>query len=140
MGSAPHRPSIIPFSHFLLRSPYGGSTFCEVAMTNCANKGVIVQYTTPTILINFPTIDTSTITEAYLVFKTAGATVLEKDLAAATVEEKKVSWRLSQVETGKFALNTTVEIYCDWKLSDGTRGRSLKADYWIVETGKAEVI
>lgn len=109
-------------------------------MNNCANKGVIVQYTTPTILINFPTIDTSTITEAYLVFKTAGATVLEKDLAAATVEEKKVSWRLSQVETGKFTLNTTVEIYCDWKLSDGTRGRSLKADYWIVETGKAEVI
>ena len=107
-------------------------------MTTCNNK--IVQYSTPTIIINFPTVDTSTISEAYLVFKCAGATVLEKDLTSATVETKKISWTLAQTETKTFALNTTLKVYCDWKLQNGTRGRSKEADFWVVETGKAEVI
>ena len=106
----------------------------------CYNTGVIVQYSTPTIIINFPTVNTANITEAYLVIKCAGATLLEKDLTAATVETKKVSWRLSQIDTGKLTPHTTVTVYCDWKLQDGTRGRSKTAEYGIVETGKAEVI
>lgn len=104
----------------------------------CNNK--IVQYSTPTIIINFPTVDTSAISEAYLVFKCAGATVLEKDLTSATVETKKISWRLTQNETKSFVVNTSVKVCCDWKLSDGTRGRSVETEYWIVETGKNEVI
>ena len=106
----------------------------------CYSTGVIVQYSTPTIIINFPTVNTANITEAYLVIKCAGATVLEKDLTAAAVEAKKVSWRLSQIDTGKLTPNTTVTVYCDWKLQDGTRGRANKAEYRVVEPGKSEVI
>ena len=104
------------------------------------NKGVIVQYTTPTIEITFPTIDTATISEAYLVFKYGGTAVLSKALSSATVAQHKLSWILSQTDTKGLPLGKTVRIYCDWKLSDGTRGRSNFAEYQIVETGKEEVI
>ena len=104
------------------------------------NKGVLVQYTTPTIEITFPTVNTSTIAEAYLVIKYGGTAILSKALSAATVAEHKVSWTLSQTDTKSLPLDKTVRIFCDWKLTDGTRGRSNFAEYHVVETGKEEVI
>lgn len=101
---------------------------------------VIVQYTTPTIEITFPTINTANITEAYLSFKCGPTVVLSKNLTAATVAEKKLSWRLSQQDTSTLALGSIVKVCCDWKLNDGTRGRSKFAEYIIAETGKSEVI
>lgn len=110
---------------------------------NCGytnNNGVIVQYTTPTITITFPTIDVTTISEAYLVFKVNEVTVLTKELSDAIVGEKSLAWTLRQAETGGMPLYKIVRIYCDWLLQDGTRGRSKSADFTIVETGKSEVI
>ena len=104
------------------------------------NKGVIVKYTTPTITITFPTVDTSTITEAYLVFKYGGTAILAKSLSAADVDTHVVSWTLAQTDTGALPLDKTVRVYCDWKLTSGTRGRSKFAEYHIVEPGKEEVI
>ena len=104
------------------------------------NKNNIVQYTTPTITITFPTINTSTITEAYLVFKYGGTAILTKALSAATVAEGSVSWTLSQTDTSVFPLDKTVRVYCDWKLTSGTRGRSKFAEFNVVEPGKEEVI
>ena len=103
-------------------------------------NNVIVQFTTPTIKINFPTIDPTTISEAYLVFKTYGTAVLTKELSEATVDEDYISWTLTQAETGGLGLNSTVTIYCDWKLTDGTRGRSHTKDFRIAATGVDEVI
>ena len=104
------------------------------------NNGVVVKYTTPTIRITFPTIDTSTIAEAYLVFKYGGAAILTKPLSEAVVDEGVVSWTLSQTDTGALPLYKTVRVYCDWKLTSGTRGRSKFAEFHIVEPGKEEVI
>lgn len=101
---------------------------------------VIVQYTTPTIRITFKTIDPATIIEAYLVFKYAGDDVLTKPLSSATVSENSLDFTLTQSESASLPLNATVRIYCDWKLNDGTRGRSKYADYTIVETGYPEVM
>ena len=59
-------------------------------MMNCmCNNGVgeLVQYTTPTITITFNTIDPTTISEAYLVFKYAGTNVVTKELNTAIVDE-----------------------------------------------------
>lgn len=114
---------------------------------NCNGSGVIVRYSTPTIKITFNTIDPTTIIEAYLVLKRAGAPVLTKDLTTATVHQGTeqdpgdwISWTLTQQETGALAVNSTVTVYCDWKLTDETRGRSHTKDFRIAETGKDEVI
>lgn len=104
------------------------------------NNEYIVQYTTPTITITFPTVDVTTIHEAYLVFKYADTNILVKELADAVVGDGTLSWTLTQVDTGKLPLNATVRVYCDWVLVDTTRGRSRYADYAIVETGISEVI
>lgn len=109
---------------------------------DCCNDNIIVQYTTPTITITFPTVDVTTVSEAYLTFKSAGTVLLTKDLLAAVVDSvsKTISWRLSQADTKLFPLNSVVRVYCDWKLTDATRGRSKFAEYLIVETGQEEVI
>ena len=107
---------------------------------NCNGSGVIVRYSTPTIQINFNTIDPATIAEAYLVFKRAGVVVLTKELTEATVDETWISWTLTQAETGAMLVNTSVTVCCDWKLNDGTRGRSHTKDFRIAETGVDEVI
>ena len=113
----------------------------------CNSAGVIVRYSTPTIQINFNTIDPETISEAYLVFKLAGAAVLTKDLTTATVHAGTeldpgdwIAWTLSQSETGAMKVYSQLTAYCDWKLTDGTRGRSHSKVFQIVETGKDEVI
>lgn len=107
---------------------------------NCNGSGVIARYSTPTIQINFKTIDPATISEAYLVFKRSGVPVLTKELDTATVDETWISWTLTQAETGEMAVNTSLTVYCDWKLTDGTRGRSHTKDFRIAETGVNEVI
>lgn len=107
-------------------------------MSCCANE--IVRYTTPTIQITFKTIDPAMISEAFLVFKRAGTAVLTKDFTSATVEEHSISFTLSQADTGGFMVGSRVTVYCDWKLSDGTRGRSRAKEFSIADTGKDEVI
>ena len=113
----------------------------------CSTPGVIVRYSTPTIQINFKTIDPSTITEAYLVFKRSGEESLTKDISSATVHVGTqedpgnwISWTLAQAETGAWLENTSLTAYCDWKLTDGTRGRSHSKEFRVVETGIDEVI
>lgn len=107
---------------------------------NCMNRSTIVQYTTPTITFTFPTIDPATIAEAYLVIKYAGVNVLVKDLDQAEVNEHDITWILSQEDTEKLIVNSTVRIYCDWVTENGLRGRSKRADYVIDETGLSEVL
>lgn len=104
---------------------------------------VLVRGTTPTFEIIFNTVDVNDIVVAYLIFKSGTVTVLEKDLSTATVGEKSLTWTLSQEESflvGKGNLARHVDVVCDWKLSDGTRGRSKVAPCVIELPGKNEVI
>lgn len=113
-------------------------------MTNhpcpCGDDFQIVQYTTPTFEVRFRTVDTANVVAADLVFKVAGVTVLTKPFSDAYVQEKTLSWTLEQAESGSLPLNKTVRVYCDWVLTDGTRGRSRAADYQVVEAGTSEVM
>lgn len=113
----------------------------------CNGSGVIVRFTTPTIIIKFRTIDPETITEAFLVFKEEGEEVLSKPLSQASVHkateeepENYIAWTLTQEETGALELNSRVIVCCDWLIQDGTRGRSRTREIQIVDTGKDEVI
>lgn len=103
---------------------------------------VLIRGTTPTFEITFNTVDVNDITVAYLVFKSGTVTVLEKDLTTATVGENSLAWTLSQGESfivGK-GLARHIDVVCDWKLSDGTRGRSKVVPCVIELPGKNEVI
>lgn len=107
---------------------------------DCMDDGYIVQYTTPTIRIQFHTVDPATILDGALVFKAAGVDVCVKDWSSVMIEEDAIAWKLSQTDTAALPLGERVRVYCDYVLQDGTRSRSRTAEYDIVETGIDEVM
>ena len=110
----------------------------------------IIRYTTPTIQFKFSTVSVTDITVAYLVIKQGGRAVIERDLTTATivhttngqnvVTENYLQWKLTQEETKKLSKNLDATIYCDWKLSDGTRGLSHVKQDTVDDCGKEEVL
>lgn len=76
---------------------------------------------------------------AYLVIKQLNKVVIERDISTAVIGESSISWKLTQSET--FLLKkSNADIFCDWKLNDGTRGRSVAKTESVEDTGKNEVI
>lgn len=100
----------------------------------------IIRGTTPTIKFAFNQINPANIVVAYLVIKQGDKTVIERDDQTATVASDSLSWTLTQAETLKLSKSFNAVIFCDWKLQDGTRGRSNVATEAIEESGKSEVI
>ena len=100
----------------------------------------IVRGTTPTITFEFSSVDVSLITVAYLTIKNATTTVLSKDITSATKTATTMSWTLSQQESFLLTAGQVVNVCCDWKLSTGTRGRSVVLPCKVEDTGKGEVI
>lgn len=99
----------------------------------------IIIGTTPTITYTFHTVSVSDLTKAILTIKCAGAVILEKTLADATIGENSLSWTLTQQETldigtrsGKMMLN--------WLTNSGTRGASAETAIMGVTNHKREVI
>lgn len=99
----------------------------------------IIRYTTPTLKFTFSEIDVADISTAFLVIKQNDRTVLERGMDSATAAESSLSWTLTQEETGSLC-KSEVSIVCDWKLNDGTRGRSKVKTEKVVNSGKNEVI
>ena len=99
----------------------------------------IIRYTTPTLKFTFSEIDVADITAAFLVIKQNDRTVLERGMDSATIAESSLSWTLAQEETGRLCKGD-VTILCDWKLQDGTRGRSKVKTEKVINSGKNEVI
>ena len=103
----------------------------------------IIKGTTPTITFTFDEIAVTDISVAYLVIKQGGKVNIERDLETATVvttSPSHISWTLTQEETLGLSKNMNADIYCDWKLLDGTRGRSNIRVESVEDTGKNEVI
>lgn len=99
----------------------------------------IIRATTPTITFKYNTVTVSNLAVAELTLKQGGETVILKHLSEATVGADTVSWKLTQEETLSLG-QTMVEICCDWKTNDGTRGRSNKASVNTDDPGINEVI
>lgn len=100
----------------------------------------IVRGTTPTIKFRFSTIDPTSIVVGVFTAKIGNLTVIEKDLSDAVVDSEYISWKLTQEETLRFSRSRKATIVCDWKVGDGTRGRSKTATFDVTEPGKDEVI
>lgn len=101
---------------------------------------MIIRATTPAIKIVFKTVNVSDITTAILTLKQKKTTVIEKDLSSATVGEEDITWVLTQADTLEMVSGVDVTIVCDWKLLDGTRGRSASVTTAVGNPGKDEVI
>lgn len=102
--------------------------------------GEIVRGTTPTIRIQFSTVPVESLTVAILTIRQGGDVVIEKTLDDAAIEENAISWKLTQDETLSLAKRVNAVIMCDWKLADGTRGRSNISVNPIGNPGIEEVI
>lgn len=92
----------------------------------------IIRGTTPTLKYTFNDIQVSDITAAYLTIK--AKETIEKDLSAATVGQKDLSWKLTQAETIDFG--DSISVMINWKLQDGTRGASEKTTIRVDENYK----
>lgn len=97
----------------------------------------IIKGTTPTIQYILNTVSTTDISVAYLTIQN-GQSVLEKDMSAATVGAKDISWKLSQAETLAFGEKIIAE--CNWKTADGTRGSSGQKMFLVARNSKEVVI
>lgn len=100
----------------------------------------IIRGTTPTIKFVFNTIEVASITAAYFLIKNGQKIIIQKDLSSATTDTNSLSWKLTQEESFLLSAGATVSIMCDWKLADGTRGRSKIESYKVAPAGKGEVI
>ncbi|MBR3280156.1 MAG: hypothetical protein IKG01_14825 [Lachnospiraceae bacterium] len=96
----------------------------------------IIRGTTPTLKYTFRTVDPTTFSVAYLTV-TNGRQTIEKDLSSATIEENAISWKFSQEET--LSLGDRITAMLNWKLPDGTRGASHKANL-LTEHNLKEVV
>lgn len=101
---------------------------------------VIVRGTTPTIKFTLPDIEVSNINAAVLALKQNNIAIIEKDLSSATLSDHEITWKLQQEDTLKLNKQTVITIVCDWKLVDGTRGRSESVKVGVDEPAKTEVI
>lgn len=100
----------------------------------------IIRGTTPTLEFKFSDVTVGNITKAILTAKQDSTIMIEKDLEAATIGEKSISWTLAQEDTLKLKSGRAAEIVCDWKTDSGVRGRSNQLKVDIGEPGKNEVI
>lgn len=101
---------------------------------------VIINATTPTIIFSFQTVDPATIVVANMYIKSGGNDVLVKTLEDATVGEASVSWTLTQAESLLLPIGKEVSVVLDWRIADGTRGRSKVGKYLVGSPGRSEVI
>lgn len=100
----------------------------------------IIRGTTPTIIFTFSEINISDIVKAYIIIKQMGQIVIERDISTADQNADSLSWKLTQAETLSLAPMRQSEIYCDWVLNSGTRGRSKLHLENTENSGKNEVI
>lgn len=100
----------------------------------------IIRGTTPTLEFTFSDITVGNIITAILTAKQDSTIIIEKDLTAATIGEKSISWTLAQEDTLKLKSSRSADIVCDWKTDGGVRGRSNQLKVDIGEPGKNEVI
>lgn len=100
----------------------------------------LVRGTTPTVKFQFSNIEVSDIEVAYLSIFQYGKPIIERDLSTATVNEDSLEWQLDQDETLQLYSNSNATIVCDWRLTDGIRGRSNIAVENVEPSGKNEVI
>ena len=98
-------------------------------------KSAIIRGTTPTIQFNFADIIVSNISDAVLVIKQNNLNVIEKQFSEATVGNANISWLLTQKETLTLGAKRKAYIMCDWKLVDGTRGRSIIKEIDVEDSG-----
>lgn len=101
----------------------------------------IIRGTTPILRFTFKEVNVNNITDAFLIIKRDQTNIIEKSIdEVAARTETTLDWKLSQQETLSLPEGMIVDICCDWKIVDGTRGRSNISRECVESSGKDEVI
>ena len=102
----------------------------------------LIKGTTPTIQFVFSAINVAEIETAFLIVKQFNRNVIEKSIDEADIdtESNSLEWELEQQDSLKLSARDEAVICCDWKLQDGTRGRSNVVECRVTLSGKDEVI
>lgn len=99
----------------------------------------IILGTTPTILFEFRNVTPSEFVAAEMTIKGRGGILLTKTLSTAIIDEKQLSWKLSQQETINLGVGM-YKIMCNWLLADGTCGACEETQLQIVSNHRNEVL
>lgn len=79
--------------------------------------------TTPSISFRFKSIACQDIVKAIVTFERDGVEILRKTLETATIQDNRLTWKLSQEDT--IAINEGMtNCMLNWVTADGTRGTS----------------
>ena len=97
---------------------------------------MIIQGTTPTIKYYFKDISVSDIVDSYLTIQSDGVIVVDRNDFERG--EDYLAWTLTQEET--FSLGCKSFVMCNWLLSDGTRGSSVKKQLSVGDNLHDEVM
>ena len=100
----------------------------------------IVTGTNPTIYYIPKGVQPNTITDAFLIIKQQGRTIIEKTLSDAHIVNGKLSWTLSQEDTLSLKPFIKATMSCVWKQIDGIRGESPLVVCDVYKSSKNEVI
>ena len=101
----------------------------------------IINCTTPTIKFTFSAVNPASLVAANLYVKGFNGTdLITKTLESAATEQKAISWTLTQAESKLLPIGKEVTIVMDWKIADGTRGRSKIGHYLVSAPGKDVII
>ena len=109
-------------------------------LNNFENKISIITGTTPSFYFIPQGVQVSSITQAFLIIKQCGKTVIEKSLESADISDGVMLWTLSQEETFKLKPFIKAMINCVWKLEDGFRGESVPRICSVYRSSKPEII
>lgn len=101
----------------------------------------IIRGTTPEIEIVFNATDPRTFDTAVLTVCKGATTILTRDLSSAdSVTGQSVKWSLTQEETLSLTNGDSLSVTCVWVTSDGVRGQSKTAVFYISDTPINEVL
>jgi len=95
----------------------------------------IARWTTPVVIYKPSAVNADVISEIYMVVMTnEGRPIISKDISDATVSDGAFTWNLSQEETSKLVLGSTVRIKIDYKCLNGMRYTTNARQYTVADS------
>ena len=107
----------------------------------CPNqRGVIAQWTTPSITYKPSKVQMEDVDEIYLTISQTGDEIIQLDKGAASVTEEGFIWLLSQEQTSALSTAKSALIQVDYKTTAGLRYTTMPKSVEVLNSAVKEVI
>ena len=104
------------------------------------NKGVIGQWTTPSIVYKPSKVEMEEVAEIYCTISQMGEEIVRLDKNAAAVAEEGFIWLLSQEQSSLLTTTKTAQIHVDYKTTAGLRYTTIPKTVEVLNSAVKEVI